>query len=595
MGQRPTIRATRAAIAGLAAVAVLAAGCGGVSEDDDADGSSEERSLEAWDMTADAGESGLDEAGEPQRGGTLTYGIEGETNGGFCLSEGQLAISGMLVVRALYDTLTVPNEEGDFVPYLARSVEPNDDFTEWTITLREGIEFHDGSPLTAEVVKNNLDAYRGTYENRSSLLFMFVLRNITDVSVVDDLTVQVDTEVPWVAFPAYLYSSSRLGIMAQSQLDDPDTCTTRPVGTGPFRFVSWNPNEVLVGERNEDYWQIAPDGEPYPYADRIEFRPIPDFQVRNQAIESGAVNLTHTTLLEDIGGTLRRLRDEGQVNMLVSQERSEISFLQINGTRPPFDDLRMRRALAHAVDRDLFNDQLNAGLATLATGPFSPDSPAHLEDTDIPDHDPEAARALVEEYEAEGNEASVVIVSGTTTVADRQAALLREALIAVGFDVDINNLDQAAGINAAIAKQYDVAFFRNYPGEDPDSLYVWWYSGTTDDDGNLSPNLVNFAGIADEVVDETLDAGRSEPDPDERTAIYQRLNERMSEQIYALWLWYTTWAVVTGDEVHGILGPPLPGDDISQPGEAETDDPARRPNRGLATGHSLIGLWVDQG
>ena len=110
-------------------------------------------------------------------------------------------------VRAFYDTLTVPNGEGGFSPYLAKSVTPNEDHTEWTITLREGITFHDGSPLDATVVKNNLDAYRGTYPGRPSLLFMFILQDIADTRVDDPLTVTVTTKRPWVSFPAFLTRS----------------------------------------------------------------------------------------------------------------------------------------------------------------------------------------------------------------------------------------------------------------------------------------------------------------------------------------------------------------------------------------------------
>src|ERR1700752_2607862 len=100
--------------------------------------------------------------------------------------------------------LTVPDGEGNFVPFLAKSVTPNDDFTEWNIELREGIKFHDGSSLTAEVVKNNLDAYRNDYPGRTSLLFGFVLQDIADVSVVDPLNVKVTTARPWAAFPSFL-------------------------------------------------------------------------------------------------------------------------------------------------------------------------------------------------------------------------------------------------------------------------------------------------------------------------------------------------------------------------------------------------------
>ncbi len=109
------------------------------------------------------GNAAEEDAGDPVRGGAVTYGIEAETGDGWCLQEAQLAISGILVARSIYDTLTAPNADGDYVPYLAKSVEPNDDYTSWTITLREGVKFHDGSDLTAEVVKNNLDAYRGQY------------------------------------------------------------------------------------------------------------------------------------------------------------------------------------------------------------------------------------------------------------------------------------------------------------------------------------------------------------------------------------------------------------------------------------------------
>ena len=131
------LRRTRAAAIGLLAAGLLAAGCGGTSSEEGETGTTGGgQTREDLGLTVEAGESGLAEAGEPQRGGTLVYGLEAESSAGFCLSESQLAISGMVVVRAFYDTLTVPNGEGGFSPYLAKSVTPNEDHTEWTITLR---------------------------------------------------------------------------------------------------------------------------------------------------------------------------------------------------------------------------------------------------------------------------------------------------------------------------------------------------------------------------------------------------------------------------------------------------------------------------
>ena len=102
----------------------------------------------------------------------------GRDRGGWCLPEAQLAISGIQVARAIYDTLTAPDENGEIKPFLAESVEPNADNTAWTIKLRDGIKFHDGTALDATVVKNNLDAYRGAYPARQPLLFVFMFQDI---------------------------------------------------------------------------------------------------------------------------------------------------------------------------------------------------------------------------------------------------------------------------------------------------------------------------------------------------------------------------------------------------------------------------------
>ena len=576
-------RRTRAGALVLAA-SLLAVSCGGSKSNDPEAGPDSESAG----LNAQAGESGLTDAGEPQRGGTLLYGVEAESTAGFCLAEAQLAISGMLAVRAFYDTLTVPNAEGGYVPYLAKSVEPNADSTEWTITLRDGIKFHDGTDLDATVVKNNLDAYRGKYAGRNSLLFSFILQDIADVTVADPLTVKVTTKRSWVSFPAFLFASSRLGIMAQAQLDAPgEACANKPIGTGPFKFVSWTKNQKLVGERNETYWQIAPDGKPYPYVDGIEFRPSPDSTVRSQSIESGVLNIIHTTDGEKISALFRELRDDGKANMLVSEDSAEVSFIQLNHTVPPFNDVRMRRALALASDRDDVNRRVNAGLPTVAEGPFGPGSIGFLEDTGFPQYDIEAAKALLAEYQAENPEAETgfTISSTTDPAVKRIAELIQQRASEVGIKIKIDVVEKAALIDRAISKNYQAMVFRNYPGGDPDINYVWWYG---------KGNPVNFGGWEDEELDKLLDAGRSETDPAKRTEIYQDVNRRMATEVHGMWAWFTPWAVVTAPEVHNILGPPLPGADPSQAGEATTDDPAQQPSTGLATGHSLLGLWIEQ-
>lgn len=571
---RDTTRRSTVAVATVLAFALIVASCGGAKEGGSTNEPGGEDSLEAKGLTAADGESGLEEAGEPVRGGDLVYGLEADSNGGYCLSEAQLAISGMMVVRAVYDTLTVPNAEGEFVPYLAESVEPNDDFTEWTITPRSGVKFHDGSDLTAEVIKNNIDAYRGAYEGRSSLLFTFVLSNIAETAVDGD-TVKVTMTDPWVAFPAFLFSSSRFGIMAQAQLDSGEECASQPIGTGPFSFVSWAPNQPFKAEKNPDYWQDAPDGEPYPYANSIEFRPISDGQVRANSMDSGALDVMHTANAAEIGDRWYDKQQAGEVNMAVSQDSAEVTFPQLNHTIPPFDDLRMRQAMAYAADREAINEIIGGGYPTIANQPFAPDSIAYVEDPGFPQYDPEKAKALVEEYKADGGDPSFTVTHTTDPTVRQTAQLVQQQAQAVGVDITLVQQDQAALINTAIGKDYQAMLFRNYPGGDPDQNYVWWYSTTGED----SPNPVNFAGIDDPEVDEALDAGRSEPDPEKRKEIYQGLSKRMAQQVHGIWSWYTPWGIIEQSNVHGVYGPPLPNGD--------------EPSRGLAVGHSVLGMWID--
>ena len=581
---RSTGRRATGILATLLVLCLMAAGCGGTKASD----KKSEKKLKDEGLTAQAGESGLKDAGTPKRGGKIVYGLEAESTGGFCLPEGQLAISGMMVVRAIYDTLTVPNSEGDYVPYLAKTITHSADYKTWTIVVRDGIKFHDGSALTGKVVQNNIDAYRGTYPGRNPVLFRFVLANIDSTSS-SGQTVTVKTKVPWVAFPAYLYSSSRMGIMGQSQLDDKKDCATHLVGTGPFKFKSWDPNNKLVGTRNANYWQTAPDGKPYPYADSIEFRVLADTQVRvNSLSSSSGANMIHTTDAKQIGGDLLQQRNAGKLNMLVSEAGAEVSFVQLNSAKPPFNDLTMRQALAYGSDRAEINQTLNLGLPTVANGPFGTDSIAYQQDPGFPKYDPVKAKKLVDAYVAKGGKPSFRLATTSDPSTVEIAQLVQQKAKAIGVTVHIDAMDQATLVNAAIGHDYQAMLFRNYPGGDPDTNYVWWYGAKAD-----PPNPINFGNYTDPTIDKLLDEGRSEPDPAKRATIYKNVSKEFAKQVWSMWSWFTPWAVVEKANVHNILGPPLPGADPSKPGEQTTTDPALQPYQGLATGHSLIGIWID--
>ena len=151
--------------------------------------------------------------GGPKSGGSVTYALDGKTTN-FCIPSAQLAISGIMIANAVYDTLTVPTRDPlKYAPYLAKDVQPNATYDQWTITLRPGVTFQDGTPVNAAAVKQNIDAWR------TGTVLQFMYGNIADVTTPNDATVVVSMKSPWVAFPAWLWNIGRVGIAAPAQLD----------------------------------------------------------------------------------------------------------------------------------------------------------------------------------------------------------------------------------------------------------------------------------------------------------------------------------------------------------------------------------------
>jgi len=167
------------AAATVAVLAVVASACGGGSSK-----GSTPTSAAGPATTAGITDKSATDA-KPVAGGSLVYGIEADTSGGFCLYKAQLAIGGIQVVRSIYDTLTMPGGDGKIHPYLAQSVTGTANNTVWTIKLRPGIKFHDGTALDATAVKDNLDHYR-----HDNPLFTFVFADVNSIDVVDPLTVK---------------------------------------------------------------------------------------------------------------------------------------------------------------------------------------------------------------------------------------------------------------------------------------------------------------------------------------------------------------------------------------------------------------------
>ncbi len=518
------------------------------------------------------------------RGGTLTYGIEADTSGGFCLYKAQLAIGGIQVARSIYDTLTMPGADGKIHPYLAQSVTGTQNNTIWTIKLRPGIKFHDGTPLDATAVKDNLDHYR-----KDNLLFVFVFADVTAVDVVDPLTVKVTSKVPWTAFPWYLWSSSRVGIMAEAQMKSPD-CNTKLIGTGPFEYVSWTFGDKFVAKRNPNYWYKDPKtGQQLPYLDGITFVPQEDGAKRTSSLEAGDFQIIHTSDALQIV-KIRSDKAAGKLNDTESDKFTEVGYVMLNATKAPFNNLAARQAVAYAVDRDTYNKLRNDGILTNASGPFGPGVDGNLADSGLVTFSPEKAKAAAALYKQQTGKDLTFTLNHTADPSTTQDAVLVQQMVQqnAGVSVQLNSVaDQSTLINIAIGRKFDATLWRNHPGADDDTQYVWWHcgnSGAVGSDPNGAPacdNPVNFGGFNDPIISSDFDKARQSNVPADRTKLYEDINREFAKQLWNLWAQYSLWTVAYKTNVHGILGPDLPD--------------GAKPFAGLPTGHPVSGLWCTGG
>jgi peptide/nickel transport system substrate-binding protein len=477
----------------------------------------------------------------PKPGGSVTYGLEAETGGGWCPSTARLAISGVEVGAAIYDTLMVPNTKNEMVPYLAKSVTPNATYDSWVITLRDGIKFQDGTPLDSAALLRNFEEYR-----KSSLIGA-ALQNIDTVTATGPLEVTVTTKTPWPEFPWFLYLDGRFLIEAPAQLDSPD-CASKLIGTGPFKLDHWTVNQELVVTKNPDYWQKDSKGRQLPYLDKITFKPVAEAIQRLNSLQGGQLDLMHTSDGQQVDALEHQL--SGQFNVLKEPPgRSEVRYYLLNAGKPPLDDLNARKAVAMAIDRNQINQIRNNGVYRIADGPFDTKVIGYTKNPGFPQYNLKQAKKLASQYKAaHGGQFSVVLEHTNDPANTQEAELIKEQLAKAGIDSTLKQDDQTAFIAAAVGGNFSVLLWRNHPGDDPDVNYQWW----------TDPSLLNFGKIKDPTLQKLIDQGRVETDPAKRKQIYTDVNKRFASQVYNVWAYYADWVVGAKKSVQGMEGPPLP-------------------------------------
>jgi len=280
----------------------------------------------------------------------------------------------------VFEGLTRIGARGEVLPALAESWTVSDDGKVYTFKLRSSVKFHDGTDFNADDVKFSLDRARADDStNAQKALFAA----IDTVEAVDPATVKVTLKTPQGAF---LYNMG----WGDAVIVAPESATTnkeKPVGTGPFRFDNWAKGSSITIVRADGYW-----GEPAAL-DKAEFRIIPDAAAAVPALLSGDVQALPNFQL---GDALPQVQSDPRFKVVIGSTEGE-TILAINNKKPPFDNLKVRQAIAHTIDRKAIIDGASGGLGTPIGSHFSPANDAYVDLTGTYPYDPAKAKELLKE------------------------------------------------------------------------------------------------------------------------------------------------------------------------------------------------------
>jgi len=433
----------------------------------------------------------------------------------------------------VYDSLLEFDDDGSVVPNLAKSWEVSDDGTEITFTLHDGIVCHDGTPFDADDVVWTAD--RAVFGDNPSLT-KASWGDVTSVDKVDDLTVKFTLGAPFAAFVPFM-ADQFSSMLCDSNAGADDFGTGSAIGTGPWQLASWTKGSEIVLEANADYVNRGrPVNNPgAPTADRLVVRTMPEGQTRVAGLRTGELDVIVPPIQE-----VKSLQEDEAVEVHVAKRTGQNMFLQFAVNRPPFSDARARRAVSHAIDKDMairivYGDLVERQYCPVSRGVFGND-PEFCQQHDQ-DYDPEKARALLAELGyGPDNPMEVILATWTGDNRERMLQMLQNQLKQVGIVASIEVMDIGT-LNARDTQENEKTEGPGYMDlmgwtwYDPDLLYLLWHS----------PGA--YSGYHTPELDGILEATRTTVDPVERKkfvhdAFRILLEEAVQVPIYTPgWLW----------------------------------------------------------
>lgn len=441
------------------------------------------------------------------------------------------------IIYNIYEGLLKFDHQGTLNPCLATDYEISDDASVYTFTIREGVKFHDGSDLDANDVVYSLKRAAGLLDGQDNVALVSELDSIKAVDVTSDGKVQVTLEESNTELLSYFTT----GIIPEGY----DNCQAAPVGTGPFKFDSYNPGLSVVLVKNDKYWQNG-----LPYLDKVTFKVCADMDTGLTELNNGNIDI-FPYLTADRAAQL----DPAKFNTL-SNGSNMVQIFALNNSVKPLDDVRVRKAINYAVNRkDIISVTMDGAGVELTTA-MSPAMGSYY-DTSLNgtfDQDIDKAKSLMAEAGYENGFDITCTVPSSYLIHVNTAVELASELKAIGINLTIEQVDWATWLETVYTgRQYEttvIALTSTYAPYDVLQRYI------SDSDGN-------FINYNNPLADDLLRQIPVTTDPAARTELYHKVLGLLTEDACSVYLQDPTTITVVSTRLEGYYVYPMYVQDMS--------------------------------
>ncbi len=434
------------------------------------------------------------------------------------------------------------------LPELAKSWELSPDKLTYTFRLQDGVTWHDGKPFTADDVVFSIMKFHMELSPRARGIFA----KIKEATAPDPLTVKLTLDTPFDPF-LLMFDVTTVAMVPKHIYDGTDyrnnPANQTPIGTGPFRFGEWQRGNFIRLPRYDGYWKPG-----QPYLDEIIFRIVPDSQSRGIALQSGQVQMTAANDIEPFD--VPRFREQPNLEVTTKgwEYFSPLMWLELNHRTKPLDDVRVRQAISHAIDRDFVLRRLWFGVGKPATSPVASTTRFYDPASKLPAYDPKAAAALLDAAGLKPDSRGIRFSIKHLTlpygeVWTRLAEYLRTALKAVGIEVTLESTDAGAWAQRVAAWEYDTTVNFLYQYGDPTLGVERTYVST-----NIKKLLfTNTGGYQNEKVDALFTEGRTAADPAVRQRAFADVQKLLTQEIPQVWILEMAFPTITDRKLRNVI------------------------------------------